>query len=140
MFFFSELASCISLWDRKFPSIKIPKSVGNNFFDTISTKFELGWHTWYLHEELISLVPFSPMKQEEEKKTMWHRFLQFEKAEVTKRNGLPPGKPDFKLFPSTKHINIWFKKTSLNHIYQYFNLSHSFLHIPASNWIGDKCS
>ena len=27
---------------------------------------------------------------------MRYRFLQFENAEVTKRIGLPPGKPDFK--------------------------------------------
>ena len=39
------------------------------------------------------------MIQEEEKKNVRHRFLQFENGEVTKRNGLPPGKSDFKLVP-----------------------------------------
>ena len=35
------------------------------------------------------------MIQEEDEERMRYRFLQFENAEVTKRFGLPPGKPDF---------------------------------------------
>ena len=36
------------------------------------------------------------MIQEEDQESVRYRFLQFENAEVTKRIGLPPGKPDFK--------------------------------------------
>ena len=39
------------------------------------------------------------MIQKEEKKSVRHRFLQFENAGVTKRIGLHPGKPDFKVVP-----------------------------------------
>ena len=42
---------------------------------------------------------FSPLTREEEKESVRHRFLQFKNAQVTKRTGLPPGKPDFKLVP-----------------------------------------
>ena len=42
---------------------------------------------------------FSPLIQEEEKEIERHRFLQFGNAEVIKRIGLPPGKPDFKVAP-----------------------------------------
>ena len=97
--FFSELASRHSLGDRNFLSRKIPKSVENHCLDTIAPNFDVSWHTWYLHEELIPLVLFSPMLQQEKKESVRHRFIQFENSEVTTRIGLPPGKPDFKLVP-----------------------------------------
>ena len=77
----------------------VPKSVENHFFDRTASKFDHSRHTSYLHEELVSLVLFSPMIQEEDKESVQHRFLQFEKTEVNKRIGLPPGKPDFKILP-----------------------------------------
>ena len=97
VFFFSELASRHSLRDRNFSFRKIPKSVENHFFDRNFPKFEDSRHTWNLHEELNTLVLFSPMIQEEEKENVRHGFLQFENEEVTKRIGLPPDIPDFKL-------------------------------------------
>ena len=39
------------------------------------------------------------MMQEEEMESVRLRFLQFINAEVTKRIGLPPCKPDLKLVP-----------------------------------------
>ena len=39
------------------------------------------------------------MIQEEEKESMRDRLLQFENAEITKRIGLLPSKPDFKPIP-----------------------------------------
>ena len=97
--FFFQLANRHSLGVRNFPSRKIPKSVENHFFDRIAPKCELSRNTWYLHEELIPLVIFSPMIQYEEKESVRHHFLKFENAEVTKRTELPPGKPEFKLVP-----------------------------------------
>ena len=89
--FFFELVSRYSSGDRNFSSRKIPKSVENHFFDRITSKFELSRHTWYLHKELIPLVLFWPMIQDEEMESVQHRFLQFKNAEVTKRIGLSPG-------------------------------------------------
>ena len=98
---FFELASRHKLGKRNFRFTKVPKSLENHIFDRIAPKFEHSRHTWYLHEELIPLVLFSPMIQEEKKENMRHRFLQVEYSEVTKRIGLPPGKPDFELVPHT---------------------------------------
>ena len=39
------------------------------------------------------------MKQEEERESVRHRFPPFENAGVTKRIGLSPGEPEFKLVP-----------------------------------------
>ena len=41
---------------------------------------------------------------------MRYRFLQFETAELTKRIGLPPGEPDFKLVtPQTIGVTTFVK-------------------------------
>ena len=92
-FFFSELVSRQGLGDRNFPIRKIRKSVEKYFFDRIGPKFEHNRNTWYLHKELIPLVLFSPMTQEEEKESVRHRFPQVENADVHK------SKSDFKLAP-----------------------------------------
>ena len=66
--------------------------------------------------------------QEQEKESVWYRFLLFENAEVIKRIGLPPGKPDFKIIPSQNTHLFNLKKNSLNQIFSILSLSHSFLH------------
>ena len=95
---FSPLAAIVREIEIFHPE-KNPKSVESHFFDRFAPKFELSWHLWYLHEEFIPLVLFSPMIQEEEKECMRHRFRPFENAEATKRIGLPPDKSDFQLVP-----------------------------------------
>ena len=98
----------------------------------------LSRHTWYLHEELVPLVLFSPMIEEEEKESMRHRLLQFESAEVTERIGLLHGKPDLKPVPppNTKIIDL-IGPASIR-FFSILNVSHSFLHTPASKWTCDK--
>ena len=84
------------------PPRKISKFVKIPLFDGIAPKLAFSWHTWYLHEELIPLVLFSPMIQEYEKESMRHHFYQFDYAEVTKRIGLLYGKPNMKSVPPEK--------------------------------------
>ena len=75
------------------------------------------------------------MIQEAKNKSMLHRFLLFENAEVTKRIGLPHGKQDIMLaHPQNKQIN------GFTIFFSILSLSHSFLQTSGSNWIGDKIS
>ena len=64
------------------------------------------------------------MKQEEEKKNMQHRFLPFENAEVTKRTGLLPGKPDFKPGPLQYAQTFDLKRPTLTNL-RLFNTNQS---------------
>ena len=67
---FFKLSSCHTLGDKNFPPRKVPLYVKSHPFDRIAPKLALSGHTWYLHEEFISLVLFLPIVQEEKNESM----------------------------------------------------------------------
>ena len=137
---FLEFASRYSLGDRIFLFRKIPMSVENHFLDRIAPQLEHSRHTWYLQQELITHVLFSPMIQIEENESVRQSFPKFENAEFTKRIGLPCGKPDFKLNTPQNTQIFELKRPAFTIFFHILNLSHSFLLTPVSCWTSEKCS